>query len=142
MSEPLYTLLMSMPIMYVRTCVHVGPPDCACAKSGYRININVYIISGAHEGRRLEGALSAEYTPGSRYVLRQTIKIRYVISFPFLRFDVYTYSARTTGTHEMEGERFRDRDVALFLVRHVCHGASSRRDRELRYPSQPEELNY
>ena len=32
----------------------------------------------------------------------------------FLRFDVYTCSARATGTHEIEGERFCDRDVALF----------------------------
>ena len=38
------TLLMSMEIVCVCTCVHVRPPDCACAKSGYRIFLNVYVI--------------------------------------------------------------------------------------------------
>ena len=42
------TLLMSMEIVYVHTCVrvrvHVRPPDCACAKSGYRIFLNIYVI--------------------------------------------------------------------------------------------------
>ena len=46
---------------------------------------------------------------------------------------------RATGTQEIESERCRDRDVELpySVVRHVYHGASSRRDRELNYSSQP-----
>ena len=42
---------------YIRTCVHVRPPDCACSKSGYHIFLNVYVIymyvvyfNALHEG--------------------------------------------------------------------------------------------
>ena len=60
-----------------------------------------------------------------------------------LRFDVCVHlririhAARATGTREIESERYRDRDVELFCSTPRVTCASSRRDRELKYSSQP-----
>ena len=83
-------------------------------------------VSGAHEGRRPEGAsnggsmCSAECTlcpntadrkiPNSE-ILRPSVHY-YVLTCVHLR--IRRHAARATGTQEIESERYRDRDVELF----------------------------
>ena len=82
----------------------------------------------------------------ARYVqIRQTAKYYALADITLLRFDVrafghtYTYCARY-GYRVPRRSRVNATAIAMSsysVVRHVYHGASSRRDRELKYCSQP-----
>ena len=78
-----------------------------------------WVVPGAHEGRRPEGASNggSKVQLSARYVqIWQTKKYYALADITLLRFDarIYTRCACATGTQEVENERYRSSNVELF----------------------------